>query len=79
MKELLHRGVSLSRSVQMTFPVHVQIPQYSYHPFPSHVKENVASTDPSSYSPLNVNAKENVTQRTCYSATIDFLPRPVQP
>lgn len=30
------------------------------------------STDPSSYSPLNVNAKENVTQRTCYRTTIEF-------
>ncbi|TNN37729.1 hypothetical protein EYF80_052109 [Liparis tanakae] len=34
--------------------------------------EDVASAGLSSYSPLNVNAKENVTQRTCYRTTIDF-------
>lgn len=35
MKELLHHSVSLSRSVKMTFPVHVQIPQSPFLiPFP---------------------------------------------
>lgn len=35
MKELLHYGVSLSRSVQMTFPVHIQIPRSPFLiPFP---------------------------------------------
>lgn len=35
MKELLHHSVSLSRSVQMPFPVHVQIPRSPFLiPFP---------------------------------------------